>query len=110
MKSTALQIRHTEVVNDLLLIKWSDDRESIISLKTLRDNCPCANCAGETDVLGNVYIGPPQLKTQDSYLLAGLEVVGYYALRPTWKDGHDTPLTVSKNWPPRKLRKPLFIR
>ncbi|NOZ03364.1 MAG: DUF971 domain-containing protein [FCB group bacterium] len=90
MKTTALQIRHTEVVNDLLLIKWSDDHESFIPLTTLRDNCPCAHCAGETDVLGNVYIGPPQRKTAESYLLSDLEIIGYYALRPFWKDGHDS--------------------
>ena len=25
---------------------------------------------------------------EDSYLLTGIQPVGYYALRPFWKDGH----------------------
>ena len=35
-----------EVLNDLLLLQWSDGSENALPLKSLRDNCPCANCAG----------------------------------------------------------------
>ena len=41
-----------------LAIKWSNETESFINLKLLRDNCPCAFCSGEKDVFGNVYKGP----------------------------------------------------
>ena len=37
-----------------MAIKWDDNKESFIDYKTLRDKCPCAHCAGEKDVLGNV--------------------------------------------------------
>ena len=83
-----LQIAHTELVNDFLLIKWTNETESIISCKTLRDNCPCASCAGETDVFGNIYKGRTSLINENSFLLKGIQPVGYYALRPFWKDGH----------------------
>ncbi len=90
MSNNQIQINQTEVVNDLLLIKWSDDTDSAIPLTLLRDNCPCASCAGEKDALGNIYIGPPQQMTQQSYQLRQLQPVGYYGLRPFWTDGHST--------------------
>ena len=83
-----LQIAYTELVNEFLLIKWSNETESIISSKILRDNCPCASCAGETDVFGNIYKGPPQAMKKESYIITGIQPVGYYAIRPFWKDGH----------------------
>ena len=43
-----------------LAIKWNNDEQSFISLKVLRDHCPCAFCSGEKDVLGNIYKGPKQ--------------------------------------------------
>jgi DUF971 family protein len=83
-----LTLKTYEIVNDLLLIQWSDGSESIIALDRLRDNCPCAGCAGETDVFGTVYKGPPQKKTPASYQVIHIEPVGYYAIKPHWGDGH----------------------
>ena len=85
-----LYLTHHEVVNDLLLLQWTDGSENAILLKGVRDNCPCANCAGETDVFGNVYKGPPQSMKKESYIVTGIQPVGYYAIRPFWKDGHST--------------------
>ncbi len=86
--STIITLEHYEVLNNLLLMKWSDDSDNALSLEPLRDNCPCANCSGETDVFGNIYKGPPQILKKESYLLNGIQPVGYYAIRPFWKDGH----------------------
>ena len=83
-----LKLTSHEIVNDLLLIQWSDGSESIIPLDCLRDNCPCAGCIGETDVFGTVYKDPPQKKTPASYQVVGIETVGYYAIKPQWGDGH----------------------
>ena len=77
-----------ESINDLMLFKWEDGLESYINLKTLRENCPCANCEGEKDVFGNIYKGNTSPINENSFLLKGLQPVGYYALRPFWKDGH----------------------
>jgi len=84
------QLKSYEIVNDLLLIQWEDGSDDAIQLQSLRDNCPCANCAGEKDVFGNIYKGPPQQMTESSYQISTIQPVGYYAIRPIWKDGHHT--------------------
>ena len=81
---------HHETVNKLLLMKWEDGLETVLELKTLREHCPCANCAGEKDVFGNIYKGTPGTKTESSNVLSGIQPIGYYALRPFWMDGHNT--------------------
>ena len=77
-----------ETVNDLMLFKWEDGLESYINLKDLREKCPCANCEGEKDVFGNIYKGDTKPMNENSFLLKGIQPVGYYALRPFWNDGH----------------------
>ena len=77
-----------ETVNDLMLFKWGDGLESYINLKVLREKCPCANCEGEKDVFGNIYKGDTKPMNENSFLLKGIQPVGYYALRPFWNDGH----------------------
>lgn len=85
----SLAIKQWEVVNDLLVIAWNDGTESYLPMQRMRDNCPCANCAGETDVLGNVYKGPPRKMTSSGYELRTLILVGHYGIRPAWADGHN---------------------
>ena len=81
-------------INDLmnfpkgLAISWSDDLETFIDYHVLRDNCPCANCSGESDVFGNVYKGINVKKMATSYELKNVIKVGHYAIRITWEDGH----------------------
>ena len=77
-----------ETVNDLMLFKWEDGLESYINLKILREKCPCADCEGEKDVFGNIYKGDTKPMNENSFLLKGIQPVGYYALRPFWNDGH----------------------
>ena len=87
---------HHETVNELLLMKWEDGLETVLELKTLREHCPCANCAGEKDVFGNIYKGTPETKTESSNVLSGIQPIGYYALRPFWMDGHNTGIYPSE--------------
>ena len=42
---------------DKLSLTWDNDSLSIISLKYLRDECPCAGCKGET-ILFRTYRPP----------------------------------------------------
>jgi DUF971 family protein len=73
-----------------LFIKWNDDSETEISLKYLRDECPCANCKGET-ILFKTY--RPEKRTEEipgMYKVKNIETVGGYAIQVTWKDGHNT--------------------
>ena len=77
-----------EIVNDLLMIKWKGNSESYIPLMKLRDSCPCAECSGESDALGNLYIGERKPKTDLGYTVVRLKTVGYYAIQFFWGDGH----------------------
>ena len=81
-------------INDILLldtelaVKWNDEKQSYISLKLLRDHCPCAFCSGEKDVLGNIYRGPKQKLGETAYTALNMNKVGHYALRIFWGDHH----------------------
>ena len=72
-----------------LFIKWDNDHESIISLLTLRDSCPCAGCQGET-VLLKTYKPEPQQHLHGRYNLTGIQQVGHYAIQISWGDKHTT--------------------
>jgi DUF971 family protein len=74
---------------DQLSIKWDDGHASVISLRTLRDHCPCASCQGET-VLLRTYAPAPQADLPGKYELTGARQVGHYALQISWGDGHTT--------------------
>ena len=89
-------------INDLVLmdtelaVKWNDEKESFITLKLLRDNCPCAHCSGETDAFGNIYKAPQQNLDKTAYQAVNLEKVGHYALRIFWGDHHTDGLYTYK--------------
>lgn len=70
-------------------IKWDDGHDGRISLKSLRDNCPCAGCRGET-VLLKSYRPPPRLELPGMYTLKNAQQVGSYAIGVAWGDGHST--------------------
>lgn len=88
MESVAIETY--DVVNQFFVMKWNDGEESYIPLKRLRDECPCAECGGEKDVLGNIYGGYGRARGEQRYQLVGMRMVGYYAVQPTWADGHNT--------------------
>ena len=71
-----------------LTLTWDDGHAGRLTLKTLRDGCPCAGCKGET-VLFRTYMPPaPVVETPGRYALKGAQAVGSYALQFTWGDGH----------------------
>ena len=73
-----------------LLIIWEDGSQSEISLKYLRDECPCANCKGETILFKTIRPVRVKFDTPGKYEIKNIEVVGGYAAKISWKDGHDT--------------------
>ena len=79
-------------IGDELAIKWDDGSESFVKFETLRRACPCAGCMGETDVMGNLHIGPAKVLLPASFQLKRLAPVGGYALQPFWADGHSSGL------------------
>jgi DUF971 family protein len=84
-----LEPTNIQQIGNELAIQWNDGTESYFQLELLRRACPCAACGGEPDVLGNIL--RPQVNYSDqSFELAGFEMVGGYALQPRWRDGHNT--------------------
>jgi DUF971 family protein len=72
-------------------IDWKDGHRSEYGLAYLRENCPCATCAGTH--------GPPTTKPDTSnpfqmykpvLKMLGVEPVGNYAVKIAWSDGHST--------------------
>lgn len=75
----------------LLRMTWPDGHVSEYALHWIRAHCPCASCREErrtaalnTDPL-RLHSGP-----LPSSEVVSAELVGNYALRLTWSDGHDT--------------------
>ena len=75
------------IIGEELAIRWKDGSETYIRLEALRRQCPCAVCAGETDLLGRRYGGSPTLSA-NSFVLKSCAPVGGYGLQPQWADGH----------------------
>jgi DUF971 family protein len=78
---------HIDDAQKQLIVKWKDGTSSEIEWKTLRDNCPCADCAelhGPAD--------PLRLKLAPNYELDAVNYVGNYAVQPRWGDGHSAGL------------------
>ena len=84
-----IQIKRDSEAKELR-ITWDDGLLSVIPIKVLRDECPCAGCKGEV-LFGKVYKPAPMLIFQEGmYEIKSLTAVGQYAIQAVWKDGHDT--------------------
>ena len=81
-----LHLRKTEALD----VTWGDGHRSSLPVQYLRKHCPCAGCKGEKDLLGRQLM--PILKTSYDGPIAAIsgELVGNYAIRIAWADGHDT--------------------
>lgn len=74
-----------------LRIRWADGHVSELPLAALRRACPCAACRA-------IREAPPEplrvlqrvSAAEDMVQVEAAELVGRYALRIRWKDGHDT--------------------
>jgi DUF971 family protein len=95
LNSAAIEPEHIAISKSKgIKIDWRDGHHSEYALQYLRENCPCASCAGTHG--GPTYkeqqkaaetpfqIYKPTLKIND------LEQVGNYAIRLVWSDGHST--------------------
>ena len=68
--------------DNLLKILWDDDDLSYYPFEYLRGWCPCAACQGHGVERHFIAVTDPKL--------AGISMVGNYALSPRWEDGHET--------------------
>jgi len=74
-----------------MIISWEDGHKSELSFSLLRNACPCVECQGGHDKMGNApdpkifYILPEDSpKTR----IIKVEAVGTYAITIEWQDGH----------------------
>ena len=80
-------LENMTVIGNELALRWTDGTEKYLPLEFLRKRCPCALCAGEKDILGNVYQGEVKLPPA-SFQLKRCSIVGGYGIQPEWMDGH----------------------
>jgi DUF971 family protein len=73
-----------------LRFTWADGRSSAYEWEYLRWKCPCATCSGEGEYPGELQ-GRTELSA-DEIEMVDVELIGRYAVKPTWRNGHDTGL------------------
>ena len=74
-----------------LRIRWADGKRCVYPLAQLRLACPCAACRSrreQSSGTGLPVVREPQAQRGMAYA-ESVELVGQYALRLRWKDGHD---------------------
>jgi DUF971 family protein len=71
-----------------LVVEWRDGHTSRYYWDDLRRSCPCALCAGEMGTPGSMHAGV--ILTAAQTYLESIELVGSYAVRMHWEDGHNT--------------------
>jgi DUF971 family protein len=79
----------------VLRVVWHDGHASEYSLRWLRAHCPCATCREERRA---VLLNSDPLRLSSGPLpsteIASAELVGNYAVRFDWSDGHNTGIYV----------------
>lgn len=78
-----------------LRFTWADGRRSDYDWEYLRWRCPCASCSGEGEYPGELQ-GRTELRPEETEMI-DLDLVGRYAVKPTWRNGHDTGLYTFRN-------------
>ena len=74
--------------NGVLRIVWSDDSRKEINLRRLRQSCACARCVHE--ITGEPLLDPDSVP--EDIRIEKMSLVGNYAVKIFWSDGHDTGL------------------
>jgi DUF971 family protein len=82
-----LTLAHAAVIGNELALSFAGGFEAYLPLPMLRRACPCAGCQGEPDAMGRV-IRPRVEYGPKAYDLTKFELVGGYAIRLFWADGH----------------------
>jgi DUF971 family protein len=75
-----------------LRIRWADGVQAVLPLRVVRQNCPCATCRAERDEQARnpLRVVQPPRNESDAVTVADAELVGRYALKIEWRDGHST--------------------
>lgn len=79
---------HADRAARRLEIEWADGHRTDYDFVALRWLCPCAYCRGEAGLPGWLDSRPTLTPEQTS--MTNIQLVGQYAVAPTWADGHST--------------------
>jgi DUF971 family protein len=80
-----------DLIGDTVAIRWADGREDFFPMETLRALSPSAENMGEPDLFGNIHGGDDRTEFP-GVLVEDWEIVGRYAVRFIFSDGHQTGL------------------
>lgn len=76
-----------------LAITWQDDQVMRYPFVMLRGECRCAACVDE--MTGERILDPATIPADIT--IAAMDLVGNYAVKFVWSDGHDTGLYTWKH-------------
>jgi DUF971 family protein len=84
-----MRYQPTEIkrLSDGIAVQWSDGHRSEFSHKLLRQECPCAHCKAAREGDNPLRVLPD---FSESLKVVDIQVVGRYAIRLIWNDGHKT--------------------
>jgi DUF971 family protein len=82
--TTPVEIRRVD--DREIRVTWSDGHLSVFPNKMLRERCPCAGCVHE--LTGQRLLDPRSVR--ENIRAEAIELVGRYAIRARWSDGHGT--------------------
>lgn len=80
-----------QLIGQEIAISWEDGSESYYPCNKLRSASPSASTQGERDILGQTHGGHPP-RDFDGVTVTSWEIVGNYAIRFDFSDGHRTGL------------------
>lgn len=81
-----------QIIGNEVAIAWSDGRESYFEFEYLRSISPSAENQGEVDILGVRHGGQDKSLRFHGVIVRGWAVVGNYAIRFDFSDGHNSGL------------------
>ena len=79
---------HADRAAGSLTVDWADGHQTAYDARSLRWMCPCAFCRGEAGLPG--WLDSAPTLTDEQMRLVDVQLVGSYAICPTWGDGHRT--------------------
>lgn len=80
-----------QLIGTMVAIRWPDGREDFFEMEKLRALSPSADNIGEPDIFGNIHGADPRTEFP-GVTVTGYEIVGRYAVRFIFSDGHQTGL------------------
>lgn len=80
-----------QLIGNEVAIKWADGVETYLPCPALRTASPSAAAKGEPDIFGRIH-GAEGRKDFSGVTVLGWQVIGNYAVRFDFSDGHNSGL------------------